>query len=50
MSTIELNRDTPLDSIDPAWAWQPWTPSTEEPWDRRRAALFFLAQRSEQVP
>ena len=41
MSTIELNRDTPLDSIDPAWAWQPWTPSTEEPWDRRRAALFF---------
>lgn len=41
MSTIQLNRDTPLDAIDPAWAWQPWTPSAEEPWDRRRAALFF---------
>ncbi len=41
MSSIELNRDAPLNSIDPAWAWQPWTPSTEEPWDRRRASLFF---------
>lgn len=24
--------------MDPRWAWQPWEPSAEQPWDRRAAA------------
>ncbi|MCA9221811.1 MAG: DUF1800 domain-containing protein [Planctomycetales bacterium] len=29
------------DTIDPAWAWSPYQPSAEQPWDRRRAAHLF---------
>ena len=39
MQTID--RTTPLDEIDPAWAWQAWEPSADEAWDRRRAALLY---------
>ncbi len=31
----------PLTDIDPGWAWEPWQPSAQEPWDERRAALLF---------
>jgi uncharacterized protein (DUF1800 family) len=39
MSSIE--RNTPLDSIDPQWAWQTWEPSEAEAWDVRRVALLY---------
>ena len=32
---------TILDELDPGWAWQPWEPSVQEPWDRKRAALLL---------
>lgn len=35
-----IERNTPLNSIDPTWAWQTWTPSETEPWDARRVALL----------
>jgi len=28
-------------SLDPHWAWTPYRPSAEQPWDRRRAAHLF---------
>jgi uncharacterized protein (DUF1800 family) len=28
-------------SIDPAWAWRPFTPTRAQPWDRRLAAHLF---------
>lgn len=30
-----------LDAVDPAWAWQPYVPDADHPWDRRRAAHLF---------
>ena len=29
-----------LEDMDPAVAWQAWEPSSEEPWDNRRASLL----------
>jgi uncharacterized protein (DUF1800 family) len=30
-----------LETIDPAWAWRPFAPTKEQPWDRRLAAHLF---------
>ena len=30
-----------LSKVDPADAWKPWTPTDEEPWDRKRAAHLY---------
>jgi hypothetical protein len=30
-----------LDQIDPAEAWQPWQPTSADPWDRKWAAHFY---------
>lgn len=30
-----------LSKVDPVEAWKPWTPSTEEPWDRKRIAHLY---------
>ena len=30
-----------LFTVDPDWAWSPYEPSTEQPWDARRAAHLF---------
>ena len=30
-----------LDQIDPAEAWQPWRPSTTDPWGRKWAAHLY---------
>jgi hypothetical protein len=30
-----------LSKVSPADAWQPWLPTAEEPWDRKRAAHLF---------
>ena len=30
-----------LATVDPAWAWQPYQPSADQPWTRRLAAHFF---------
>ena len=32
---------TPLDKIDPAEAWEAWTPSASDPWDRKWAAHLY---------
>src|SRR5205809_50208 len=32
---------TDLTRVDPAEAWKPWTPSDEEPWDRKRVAHLY---------
>src|SRR5438105_11559552 len=31
----------PLDQIDPADAWQPWRPSSADPWGRKWAAHLY---------
>jgi uncharacterized protein (DUF1800 family) len=31
----------PLDEIDPALAWQPWQPTTADPWGRKWAAHLY---------
>jgi hypothetical protein len=31
----------PLDKIDPIKAWQPWRPSSTDPWDRKWAAHLY---------
>lgn len=31
----------PLDQVDPAWAWSPFEPGAEMPWNRDRAAHLF---------
>ena len=41
----------PLDKLDPAEAWTPWTPSAEEPWNRKWAAhLYRRAAFGRQLP
>lgn len=30
-----------LSDIDPQWAWEPWTPTNEEPWDSQRVRLLL---------
>jgi uncharacterized protein (DUF1800 family) len=30
-----------LETIDPAWAWRPFEPTKEQPWDRKLAAHLF---------
>jgi uncharacterized protein (DUF1800 family) len=30
-----------LDSVDPAWAWQPFVPTNERPWTKRLAAHLY---------
>ncbi|KAA5541462.1 DUF1800 domain-containing protein [Roseiconus nitratireducens] len=30
-----------LESVDPQWAWQPFQPSADQPWDRRGAAHLY---------
>src|SRR4051812_38880161 len=30
-----------LSKVNPADAWQPWLPTADEPWDRKRAAHLF---------
>jgi hypothetical protein len=30
-----------LNKLDPTEAWKPWTPTADEPWDRKRAAHLF---------
>ena len=30
-----------LERVDPTEAWTPWTPSRDEPWDRKRASHLF---------
>lgn len=30
-----------LSKVDPEDAWKPWTPTADEPWDRKRAAHLF---------
>ncbi len=32
---------TPISAIVPTWAWQPWSPSDEEPWNEARVQLMF---------
>jgi uncharacterized protein (DUF1800 family) len=32
---------TTLDQIDPALAWQPWRPTTDDPWGRKWAAHLY---------
>src|SRR5580704_6008972 len=32
---------TDLSKVDPAEAWKPWTPTADEPWDRKRASHLF---------
>ena len=32
---------TNLQNIDPAWAWKPYRPSRQSPWNRRRSAHFY---------
>lgn len=34
-------RLSPLDAIDPAEAWAPWTPSPSTPWDRKWAGHLY---------
>jgi len=36
-----MTQITQLNDLDSGWAWQPWEPSEQEPWDRRRAALLL---------
>jgi len=36
-----LDPKTPLDQIDPEWAWQAWEPSEEEPWNQARLQLLL---------
>src|SRR4051812_40303603 len=31
----------PFDKIDPAHAWQPWKPSSADPWGRKWAAHLY---------
>lgn len=31
----------PLSDFDPQWAWEPWAPSQEEPWDSQRVRLLL---------
>lgn len=38
---MTIDRQTKLEDIDPAWAWEAWQPTSAEPWDRRRAALLL---------
>lgn len=33
-----------IEDCDPAWAWQPWEASDQEPWDRKRVS--FLIRRA----
>ncbi len=40
MNSKSILPTTRLDDIDPAIAWQVWEPSSEEPWDSRRASLL----------
>ena len=30
-----------LNKVDSTEAWKPWTPTADEPWDRKRAAPLF---------
>lgn len=32
---------TDSNRIDPDWAWQPFEPSIDQPWDRRRVAHLY---------
>ncbi len=36
-----VDAKTPLEAIDPDWAWQPWEPSNDEPWNEARVQFLF---------
>ncbi|MFN9602782.1 MAG: DUF1800 family protein [Planctomycetota bacterium] len=36
-----VDSKTPIEKIDPSWAWEPWKPSPAEPWDDARVRLLF---------
>ena len=33
--------DSPVKSVDPRWAWQPYRPSKDAPWDMRRVGHLY---------
>jgi hypothetical protein len=35
------SKPTTLDQVDPALAWQPWRPTTDDPWGRKWAAHLY---------
>ena len=39
-----------LDTIDPAWAWQPFVPTEKQRWNRRWRRICFAAPRSAPQP
>jgi uncharacterized protein (DUF1800 family) len=39
--TQAIDARTPIDKIDPEWAWDPWEPSSAELWDEARVQLLF---------
>lgn len=39
--SYEIDPATPIDQIDPTWAWEPWQANAKEPWDEARVHLLF---------
>lgn len=38
---LSVDSKTPLEQIDPEWAWLPWEPSAADPWNDARVRLLF---------
>jgi uncharacterized protein (DUF1800 family) len=39
--SYQIDPRTPIDQVDPTWAWEPWQATAKEPWDEARVHLLF---------